>query len=178
MAEEPTSTRSRLASMLFAKTDKTFQDMLNGVGSSVALIQASRPQIPDSENVQRASDVSLLAKAKGMGAFVLEGHKMEVATRQLFVLVVGDEQQIHSFARKVIRETDAASDWFLFWRPGDDLVQENVDRSQNACVFNTDGLTLSDGGEFKFERTYSPDQFSTIWGHSTEAEVGDLLKAV
>jgi hypothetical protein len=57
--------------MLFNRTAKTFRDMLNGAGSPVALIPASRPHVHDSENVQRASDVALLAKATGMGAFVL-----------------------------------------------------------------------------------------------------------
>jgi hypothetical protein len=164
--------------MLFTKADKTFPDMLNGAGSPVALIPVSRPQVRDSENVQRASDVALLAGAKGMGAFVLEGRGTETAARELLVLVVGDEQQISAFARKVITEADAASDWFLFFHPGDDLVKEDVDRTRNTCVFNTDGFTLPNSVGFKFERTYTPAQFSTIWGHSAEAEVGELLKAV
>jgi hypothetical protein len=164
--------------MLFTRTDRTFRDMLNGAGSSVAMIPVSRPRIRDSENVQRASDVALLARASGLGVFVLEGHRRGTAARELLVLVVGDALQIIGFARKVVREADAASDWFLFERPGDDLVKENIDWSQRKCVFKGDGFTLPDGGEFKFETAYTPDQFSGVWGHSTGAEVGEFLRAV
>jgi hypothetical protein len=178
MAEEPDSIEFRLAVMPFAKIGKTFRDMLRGADSPVALIPASRPRVRDSENVQRASDVALLAKALRMSVFVLEGRETGTATRELVVLVVGDEQQITTFARKVIREADAASGWFLFWRPDDDLVKENVDRSRNACVFNTDGFAVSGGFGSKFERAYMPTQFSTVWSHSTAAEASELLKVV
>jgi hypothetical protein len=178
MAQEPVSIASRLAGMLLARTDKTFRDMLQGAGSPVALIPASRPHVRDSENVQRANDVALLARANGMGVFVLEGRARGTAARELVVLVVGDEQQIGAFARKIIREADAASDWFLLGRPGDDLVKENVDRSRNTCVFTSDGFTLPNDLSFKFETAYTPAQFSTVWGHPAGAEIGEFLKAV
>jgi hypothetical protein len=164
--------------MLFSRTYKTFRDMLNGARSSVAIIPVSRPHILDSDNVQRANDVALLARANGLGVFVLEGRGKGTASRELLVLVVGDALQITGFARKVVRESDAASDWFLFGRPGDDLVKENVDWSQRKCVFKGDGFTLPDGGEFKFETAYTPAQFSTVWGPPTGADVGEFLKAV
>src|ERR1700677_1374550 len=128
--------------MLSARTDKTFRDMLNGAGSSVAIIPASRPHVRDSENVRRASDVALLGKALRMRVFVLEGHETGTATRELVVLVVGNEQQISAFARKVIREADAASDWFLFWRSGNDPMKEDIDRNRKTCMFENDGFTL------------------------------------
>jgi hypothetical protein len=174
----PFPLRTVFVSMLFTRTDKTFRDMLNGARSSVAIIPASRPRVRDSENVQRASDVALLARANGMGVFVLEGRGRGTASRELLVLVVGDALQITGFARKVVRESDAASDWFLFGRPGDDLVEENVDWSQRKCVFKGDGFTLPDGGEFKFETAYTPAQFNTAWCHSMGADVGEYLKAV
>ena len=169
------SVGTRLLIMLFTRIDKTFRDMLNGAGSSVALIPASRPHVSVSENVQRASDVAFLAKAKGMGVFVLEGRRIGTPARELFVLVVGDDSL--GIARKVVREADAASDWFLFLRPGDDLVKENIDRSRKQYGFKSDGFMLPDGGEFKFETAYTPAQFNTAWCHSMGADVGEYLRA-
>jgi hypothetical protein len=164
--------------MLFTRTDRTFRDMLDGAGSFLAIIPASRTRIRDAENVQRANDVALLARANGMGVFVLEGRGAAAATRDLFVLVVGNEAHVVGFARRVIREADAASDWFVFCRPGDDPVKENIDRSREQWVFESDGFNLPDGGKFKFGTAYTPAQFNTAWGHSFGAEIGQYLKAV
>jgi hypothetical protein len=161
--------------MLLTRINKTFRDSLNGAGSSVALIPTSRPHVSDSENVQRASDVAFLAKAKGMGVLVLEGRRMETPARELFVLVVGDDSI--GIARKVIREADAASDWFLFCRHGDDLVKENIDRSRKQYGFKGDGFRLPDGGEVEFGAAYTPAQFNTAWCHSMGANVGEYLRA-
>jgi hypothetical protein len=164
--------------MLFTKIDKTFRDMLNDAGASVVIIPASRPHIADSVNVQRANDVALFARTKGLGVFVLEGRSLGTAPRELLVLVVGNEAEVVGFARRVTQEAEAAAAWFLFCRSGDDLVKENVDRSREKCVFQGDGFTLPDGGEFKFGTAYTPAQFNTAWGHSLGAEVGEYLKAV
>jgi hypothetical protein len=164
--------------MLFTRIDRTFRDMLDSTRFPIAIIPASRPHVRDAENVQRANDVALFARTKGLGVFVLEGRSLGTAPRELFVLVVGNEAQIVGFARRVTQEAEAAADWFLFCRPGDDLVKENVDRSREKCVFESDGFTLPDGGEFKFRTAYTPAQFSTAWGNSLGADVGEYLKAV
>jgi hypothetical protein len=150
--------------------------MLDGTHFPVAIIPASRPNIRDSENVQRANDVAMLAKANGMGVFVLEGRG--TVERELLVLVVGNETYVVNFARKVIREADAATKWFLLGRHGDDLLKENIDLSRETCLFQSDGFTLPDGTRFKFVTAYTADQFNTAWGHSLGAEVGEYLRAV
>ncbi len=152
--------------------------MLSGPGAFVAIIPASQRHIQDSENVQRANDVALLARANGFGVFVLEGRGGANATQELMVLVVGQETQVVAFARKVVREADAASEWFLFCRTGRELVKENIDWTREECLFERDGFTLPDGSGFKFETAYTLAQFSTAWGRSPEAEFGELLKAV
>jgi hypothetical protein len=139
--------------------------MLNDAGSSVALIPASRPHIPESENVQRANDLASFAKVNGLGVFVLEGRGLGTA-QELLVLVVGNEPQVVGFARRVIREADAATNWFLFERPGGDLMKENADGSREKCAFERDGFTLPDGDEFKLGTAYSSAQFNEAWGHS------------
>jgi hypothetical protein len=151
--------------MPFTRVDKTFRDMLDATGSAVAIIPASRPYIRDSENVQRANDLALLSRANGIGVFVLEGCGAGTAARELLVLVVSNEPQVVGFARKVVREADAAASWFLFWRPGDDPIKESVDRRREKCVFESDGFTLPDGGEFKFGTAYTATQFNAAWGH-------------
>jgi hypothetical protein len=163
--------------MLFTRTDKTFRDMLNGTRYSIAIIPASRPHIQDSGNVQRANDIALLARTNGLGVYILEGRGAPTSARELLVLVAGKEAQVNGFAKRVMQETDAAANWFLFCRPGSDLVKENVDRSRERCVFNSDGFRFPDGGDFKFAIAYTPAQFNTAWGHSFGAEVSDYLKA-
>lgn len=137
-------------------TDKTFRGMLYSTGSAIALIPATRHHIQDSENVQRASDVALLAKVNGIRACILEGRGAATALRELLVLVVGNEAQVVGFARKVVREADAAANWFLFCRPGGALLRENPDWRQFKCDLESDGFTLPDGFEFKF---------GAAWGH-------------
>lgn len=98
--------------------------------------------------------MALFARTKGLGVFVLEGRSLGTAPRELLVLVVGNEGQIVGFGRRVSQEAEAAADWFLFCRPGGDLVKENGDRSRENCVFESDGSTLPDGSEFKFGAAY------------------------
>ena len=112
-----------------------------------------------------------------MRVFVLEGRGRGTTARELVVLIVGEALQTISFARKVIGEAEAASDWFVFLHPEHDLVKENIDGRREKCLFKGDGFTLPDGGDFKFERAYTPAQFSTVWKQTTGAEVGAYLKA-
>ncbi len=151
--------------MLLPRTAKTFRDMLHSTGCSVALIPASRPRIPESENIQRASDLASFARVIGLNVFVLEGRGLGT-TQELIVLVVGSEPLIVAFARRVVREAGAATSWFLFERPGGDLLKENPDCCREKCEFESDGFKLPDGDGFKFATAYSPTQFSAAWGHS------------
>jgi hypothetical protein len=150
--------------MLLLKTDRSFRDILQSAGSSVAIIPASRPDVPDSANVQCANGIAVAARASAFGVTVIEGKWDGNLTRELFVVLVGNEAQVVGFARKAALEADAAANWFLFRRPGDDLVCENADRSREACGVTDDGFTLADGHIFQFETAYIPAQFNTAWG--------------
>jgi hypothetical protein len=45
--------------MLLTKTDSTFKDILNDSTAPIVVLPASRPDVQDAANVQRANDLAL-----------------------------------------------------------------------------------------------------------------------
>jgi len=75
------------------------------------------------------------------------------------VLVAGTEVQVVGFARKIIQEVNAGSDWFLFYCPDGHLLMEHVDGSREQSVFTGDGFALPDGDRFKFGTAFTVVNF-------------------
>jgi hypothetical protein len=164
--------------MLLLKTDTSFRDILNGTSAPIAVLQASRPDIPDAANVQRANDLAVAAKIEGFGVMVIEGPSDARTAREIFVLVVGNVSQLVGFARKILNEAGSTADWFLFRRQNGDLVRENADRSRGVCLLDNKGFTLPNGRTFQFGRTFIPASFNTALGYSGGADVGEFLKSI
>jgi hypothetical protein len=162
--------------MLLIKADKYPRDILVGVISPFAIVPASRPDLPNTENVERANNLAVAARTNGFGVTVIEGQWAGSDSRELFVFVVGNESQVVGFVRKMPFEADATANCFLFRREDGVFVRENSDRSREACVMNDSGFTLPDGRKFQLVTAFTPAPYNTAWAHSQGINVGESLE--